>query len=333
VVNITFKNVGEGDSIILEWKVDGIDKIGVIDCNLYQSNNPVLSHIIDHNYRKIEFLLLSHPHFDHFSGFVQLLNYCREKDIKVSRFLHTSIITPDYLKSASRSLVAKKALNQLFALLKEMRNKEELAVNAIDDNLHLKVPLGEEFAMEVLAPSAVEIDKYARGASYPFDEEVSTANPNANWLATVLKIYNQNLSVILTSDVDQSILTRIGKKNSGRLGEDKLILAQVPHHGSKGNLNKRFWQMRKRFPITPAVISVGKNTYGHPSEHVIHFFNKLPNYKIYRTDQGSVFRQSQTGLAVSRDMDVFSRTVPSSSEKIKAGDRSFQLSGNQCLAG
>lgn len=101
MVKVTFKNVGQGDSILLEWNQDDEDKIAIIDCNRYLNNNPVLDYIKLKEYREINFMILSHPHLDHFSGFVELLNYCKNNNIKIRRFLHTAQTTPDYLKAAT----------------------------------------------------------------------------------------------------------------------------------------------------------------------------------------------------------------------------------------
>ncbi len=330
MVKVVFKNVGQGDSIILEWVSQEIPKIAIIDCNLYEGTNPVLKHIIACGIKEIEFIILSHPHLDHFSGFVELLNYCRANGIVIHKFLHTALITPDYLKTASRSIEGDRQLSKLFTLLKEMRNNGQLNVYAIDDNPLLKIPLGDEFNMQVLAPSAIETDKYIKGVSYPFDEEESTGNPNANWLSTVLKIYNNDASVILTSDVEASVLSRIGKRKGGKIGNNKILLAQVPHHGSKGNLNKTFWQMRKRHPITPVTISVGENGYNHPSIDVVNFFNGLPNYKLERTDDYKVIStKSEKVLKISSLLDMVSKEKTKVPEDYSKGDKIFILTGSK----
>ena len=110
MVKITFKNVGQGDSILLEWNSNNKLKIAIVDCNLYQCTNPTLDYIIQQEIKEIEFIILSHPHTDHFSGFYELLEYCRNNRIRINRFLHTSQVTPDFLKSATRSLKADEEL-------------------------------------------------------------------------------------------------------------------------------------------------------------------------------------------------------------------------------
>jgi len=332
VVKIIFKNVGQGDSIILEWCLNEIPKYAIIDCNIYQGTNPILKHVIENDIKEIEFMILSHPHKDHFGGFYELLSHCRDNDINVRRFLHTAEIPPDYLKTATRSILAEEELFNLFNFLKEMRDNEEILINSIEDNSDLIIPLADNYKMEVLAPSSMEKDKYVRGVNFPFDEEDGDSNPNANWLSTVLKIYNDKGCVLLTSDVESSTLTRIGKKKNGRIGESKVLMAQIPHHGAKGNLNKPFWQMRKRGVVTPVVISVGENGYKHPAIEVISFFDKMPNYKIVCTNMtGALFKETERTKLISQILDIVSKNRPTTLSSLMDGDKVFTFDGDTCL--
>ncbi len=331
MVNITFKNVGQGDSIILEWFEKDLSKYAIVDCNIYQNKNPILQHIIDFKIKEIEFLLLTHPHSDHFSGFYDLLVYCRKNGIKIKRFLHTSEITPDYLKTATRSLESEEALFLLFDYLKEMRNKDGLILNTVEDNADLKIPLSKGYILEVLAPSSVEKDKYVKGVNFPFDEEDGNSNPNANWLSTILKISNEYGFVLLTADVESTTLTRIVKSKGGRIGNGKLLMAQLPHHGSKKNLNKPFWRMRKRVEVTPIVISVGKNGYKHPSQEVIEFFNKNTNYKIVSTNiVGSLSKDDERSEVIRNILNIVSQDLTEVSNGLHSGDKEFTFDGSTC---
>lgn len=331
MVKITFKNVGQGDSILLEWNINDIRKIAIVDCNLYQSTNPILEYIIQQEIKEIEFIILSHPHMDHFSGFYELLKYCRKNQVRIGRFLHTSEVTPDYLRSATRSLEADQKLFNLFNLIKIMRDNNEIEIYTINDNPNLIIPMGDGYNMEVLSPSSTETDKYIRGVKFPFDEEDSTSNPNANWLSTILKIYNAKACVILTSDVESKALTRVGKKKMGRVGNDKMAMAQVPHHGSKGNLNKAFWQMRKRSEHTPAVLSVGENSFKHPSREVIDFFDKTTNYEIVSTNLlGALSRESVDTRHISQILDVVSSNISAKMTNKLSGDKVFIFDGETC---
>ncbi len=315
MVGLTFKNVGQGDSILIEWKKEGKNRIGIVDCNIFETHNPVLQHIIDNSYKSIDFIILSHPHYDHFSGLLALIEYCHQNNIQIKRFLHTSTVTPDYLKSACTSIANTKKLLKLFSKLKQMVKDENIKIYTIDDNPDTGIRLSNDFMIEVLSPSSIETDKYIRSEKFPFDEEMGGNNPNANWLSTVLKISNKNYSIILTSDAEKSTLSRIGKVNYERLNNSKILIAQCPHHGAKKNLNKIFWRKIKRHEITPIIISVGSNKYNHPSDQVIFFFDKTSNYKIIRTDQikvGTITKKAQT---TSEMLDIFSINTTSATKK------------------
>ena len=45
MINIAFKDVGQGDSIIIEWRDEDKKGLGIIDCNIYQGQNKVLDYI------------------------------------------------------------------------------------------------------------------------------------------------------------------------------------------------------------------------------------------------------------------------------------------------
>lgn len=333
MVNIRFKNVGQGDSIIIEWKENFNNKIGIIDCNQVAHNvNPVIEHIIETKIREIDFLFLSHPHKDHYSGFINLIKYCLSNQIKIKRFIHTANVSIDYLMAASRSVIEKKELAKLYKLVMDLRDSEDLQMNTIDDNPDTTKKLSNGFKLEFLAPSSIEIDKYIRGVDFPFDEEGSSSNPNANWLCSIIKIYNKNTSVILTSDVESQVLNRLNKKD-GRLKKQKSILVQVPHHGSKKNLSKKFWTDLKKYPDTFAVISVGRNSYKHPSNEVTEFFLKHSNYLLERTDTNSTI--SNNVQTKSSMMNVFSKKLDINNDfktnKDKSNELAYQVSDGKCI--
>ncbi|MFH4963887.1 hypothetical protein V8G69_02705 [Gaetbulibacter sp. M235] len=333
MVNITFKNVGQGDSVIIEWEEESQDKIGIIDCNQISPEiNPVLDFVIEKKVKEIEFLLLSHPHKDHYSGFLALIEYCRSNKINIKRFLHTGSVSIDYLMAASRSKVETKELAKLYKLLMDMRDKSELIMNTFDDNPDTVKNLSNGFKLEFLAPSSLEIEKYIRGVNFPFDEEGSTSNPNGNWLCSIIKIYNENTSVILSSDVESQVLNRLNKRN-GRLKQQKTILVQVPHHGSKKNLNKTFWTGLSKYPNTYSVISVGENNYKHPSPEVVEFFTNHPDYILERTDLSIPL--SPKAISNSSMLNIFSKKINPINiglkNQISSKDLSYQISDNSCI--
>jgi competence protein ComEC len=97
-----------------------------------------------------------------------------------------------------------------------------------------------------------------------------TGDDNERSVVTELKY--RNFKALLTGDAPATILQKFNLEPVNYL--------KVPHHGSKTGLTQALLEI-----IQPkmAVISVGKNSYGHPTPEIIKLLqdNKI---KIYRTD-------------------------------------------------
>ena len=101
MIEVTFLNVDQGDSIILKWQTNEGSKYGLIDSNLVNNTiNRTQTYLAQEQVKAIEFIILSHPHEDHFSGLEDVLKYCYYNRIQVKNFYHTASQTPEYLKAA-----------------------------------------------------------------------------------------------------------------------------------------------------------------------------------------------------------------------------------------
>ncbi|WP_434402951.1 MBL fold metallo-hydrolase (plasmid) [Planococcus sp. 11815] len=110
-----------------------------------------------------------------------------------------------------------------------------------------------------------------------------------NWSAVLHITYNKN-KFLFTGDAEKTAETDMVKAKQ-TLQADVL---KVGHHGAKTSSNKNFLDVVKP---KYAVISVGKNSYGHPSTEVI---NRFKPYKtsIYRTDQKGNIIFTSTGTKI-----------------------------------
>ena len=273
MLKVTFKNVGQGDSIILEWNDHEKRKIGIIDCNLVDNQNPVLGYLKQSDYTEIEFIILSHPHFDHFSGFNQLLDYCSSKKIIIQKFLHTSSQVPEYLKTANKTVQAQREIVALFKTIRQLWKTDKIIIEQgyLDDKTG-PIRLNNDIFLKILAPSTTEFDAYISNLKVENDEESHHNNANTNWLSTFLKIYSPDWQILLTSDCEKRVLNRWKNKNA-EFSNQKLLLAQSPHHGARGNHSTSFWRQFSPEKDTPVIMSVGENIYKHPSKQNIDYFN------------------------------------------------------------
>lgn len=106
----------------------------------------------------------------------------------------------------------------------------------------------------------------------------ATSETNLNDLSLVLRLSYGNFDALLTGDAGASVLEELALSPS-LAGEWEVL--KIPHHGSKTSLLTSFLEK-----ISPqlAVISVGKNSYGHPAKETLRMLKDL-GIKILRTDE------------------------------------------------
>ncbi len=106
-------------------------------------------------------------------------------------------------------------------------------------------------------------------------QESNTTDPNEG--AYIFLLNMNQFKYLLTSDVEFTNFSQ--KMLTSEIGDIDLI--KVPHQGSKNSLNQIVLDT-----IKPelAIISVGKNNYGHPNQDMIDLLGKN-NILVYRTDK------------------------------------------------
>lgn len=153
-------------------------------------------------------------------------------------------------------------------LKKEFKTDEILYLEAGD-----VINMGRNVSVEVLSPD--------RGN--PLDEKDENKN------SLVLRVNVKGSSVLMTGDIDEK-----GEKTLIADTDIKADILKVAHHGSRYSSCEKFIAV-----AAPkiAVIQVGKNTYGHPSEEVI---KRLEEHKItvLRNDE-----QGAVGIRVNKAGD------------------------------
>lgn len=111
---------------------------------------------------------------------------------------------------------------------------------------------------------------------------------NLNDFSVILKLNYKNFCAYFTGDAEAVIQQQI--LSAENLSECQLL--KVPHHGSKTALGEDFL---KKINSKMAVISVGKNSYGHPAQETL---EKLESQKIkyFRTDQDGTIKIRSDGI-------------------------------------
>lgn len=329
MIKITFKDVGHGDSIILEWKNNDQNKIALIDCNISDDRRiPTLEYLKNNNtYKEIEFILLSHPHYDHYSGLNKLLEYCAVEGIVIKTFMHTAFTTPKYLiDSAVKSLIAKDELKTLFLTISKLRKKDIIKKQGYITDDYNEVSLSDSIKLKVIAPTTDEFEKYKEKKQYSNDDESCHNNANANLLSTVIKLYSEKWYILLTSDCLKHALEYYNHSNHFKTKDGVLFLGQIPHHGSSSNHNESFWKSLNKDTKSSVIFSCGVNSYNHPSVDVVHFFQQN-HYNIEYTNKvGGLLYEDIEIDNVSIELNLISEQIESNNPNYsERGDKVFLI--------
>jgi competence protein ComEC len=279
---IHFKNVDQGDSIIIEWTDNNLLHIGIIDCAVNNDGeNPVLEHLknIDTPY-SLHFMIFTHPHKDHYSGVLELLEYIENGQIPVAFFCHTYYY---HIKFRDGLPPGKAAFLTKFAIIAKRIEKSGLFKESIQIGSRTVLPLSAGLQLRCLSPSNQELGWYQAKLTAGGKKGEKQSSSEANLLSAIIKIETKNAYSLFTADGHIHSFERLHKNITESKNKQKVMVGQVPHHGSIKNYHKPFWHALKRKPKTAAVISVGENDYTHPSANVLQSLHAA-GYKVHCTN-------------------------------------------------
>lgn len=276
-LEITFGDVGQGDSILIHYSPSKIEFPGI---------TPSYSILIDGGsssvkevgkYRiipslkyngisKIDTIIATHPDQDHINGLMEILKTCSSEGIYVNQ-----LILP-----ACSSLLSNPSYVNLIKIATE--SSCEVIFLKKGDSVCYK-----DLKLECLNPSP---------NSQPLSE---------NEASLVFKLSYNNFSALFTGDIEGESEANLLKSISSL---SEITLLKVAHHGSKNSSSKDF--ISKVHPLI-SIISCGKNnSYGHPHKETLNRFKEYaPNSRIYRTDEcGQVIvKVNKSGMVIKKFID------------------------------
>lgn len=153
--------------------------------------------------------------------------------------------------------------NELFAQISEIANKHSVDINVLNSGDELI--LGKQKNIKILNPQR-------SNKSHIDDNNMS--------LVMLLEIYDRK--VLFTGDIEKEVEESIIKNFDGL----NIDILKVPHHGSVTSSSLEFIaNLQSEY----AVIQVGNNNFGHPSDEVLERFNN-ENIKTYRNDNDGMIK-------------------------------------------
>ncbi len=251
-LHLVFCDVGQGDAIYVrgpkgsDMVIDGGPDERVLNC---------LGEKMPFWDRTIELLVLSHPQADHLTGLIEIV-----KRFEVKKLVDSS---------------AKNNTAEYYLWEKLIKEKK---IKRIEARAGEKIMVDKEVELSVLWPKNPENTSEVKPSSNladTFEAEQQTLDLNSS--STVLSLSFNHFSSLFTGDLDSDSLNSL----ISLISPISLTILKFPHHGSKTGLSEAFLKA-----VSPAlaIISVGKNSFGHPSAETPKLLNSL-NIPFLRTDE------------------------------------------------
>ncbi|MFH2202592.1 MAG: MBL fold metallo-hydrolase [Elusimicrobiota bacterium] len=241
-MKVYFIDVGQGDAQYIELP-NGQNAL--IDGG--PSNKKISAFLKQHGVDKIDHVVLTHPHADHYKG----LNYVFD-ELQVNNFYDTRM---DNSGAKGDDVVREKAAN-------------EPGCSTSYPGIGQRLPWGDGVYAKVLNSCA---DKGSSIGGADGGREINNCS-------IVIKLEYDGRSVLFTGDAQSKVERQMIERYGDKLTSNIL---KVGHHGSSESTIESFLNA-----VTPhiAVISVGNNGYGVPTSETLTRLQKV-GAKIHRTDK------------------------------------------------
>jgi hypothetical protein len=314
-IELTFFGPGFGESIVVH--VPGIGW-GIIDSCEFKTKNekfiPPLEYLFLQNINHISFLILTHPHLDHFSGMDEIIqNYLGKID-------RVCLYAGDGVREYASYLINKRIMGfpgatQLAVILKELKNATKKgadrrklgALTSIIPRQGVSVN-GKSFEVEIisLSPLAEDEERYVdilRKALPKLGEKFKNLpDRDHNLIASAIRISVGETIIILGSDVEKGRTALSGWRGiveSLDAPDLSVKVLKVAHHGSTNAYHKKAWEEHsKKSKIVSVIMPY------HRGGQI------LPTIKdIQRIGKHSSFIGLTSTIAYSRPLDFYDRAV------------------------
>lgn len=263
-IGIIYLNAGQGDATIVRLP-NG--KIMVIDCNTDESPENIVDYLNKAGIKKIDYLVITHPHADHMSGTKQIADNFEVGEVWTTKYIrHKNEESPESYEEYKE------------AYIMGLRKMEREGTN-IKTPTSRNDPIVKDGKLEVriLAPSS----------------SVQGDNEDIHEESLALQIKFGKTSFVFTGDTTNEQQSRISKYYPI---EDTTIW-HASHHGSINGANEEV--MSKARPQY-TVIPVGEgNLHQHPHDDAMKIYEGTTQKKVYRTDKGNIgFRFNADGESI-----------------------------------
>lgn len=254
-LHIVFCSVGQGDAAYIrtpsnqDMLIDGGPDDSVLSC---------LGRHMPFFDRTIDVVMLSHPQKDHLQGLLSVIQRYRVETFVIGGEQNSTEGYKEFISLLKKNQISTKTLF----------SGDSLRIGKVD--FDILWPSRTWFATKTQSRFAFERSSDEAVLGMISDEDI-------NSFSYFLNIRYGNFSTLFTGDGDSKIQPEIMHEISIPHAD----ILKYPHHGSKTGILSSFLDLVRP---TLAVISVGKNSFGHPSKEALQLLMSR-QVEYARTDQ------------------------------------------------
>lgn len=254
-LSIKVFDVGHGDSIVIEFP-DG-KHIGIIDCHVHQDSHrgfgaeewdksepKVLTYLrnrFENEKEKfiVDFICLSHFHYDHFRGFAQLVEKLQEWDVTINKLWDPgNSIRKPVIKQLEKCGITHEQRDFILELENFYRNlipfkKKGMELDPLTKPQRGICKIGG-VEVDVLAPNAWHCDEYRRFLGSPnlgYHAQENEISSDEHLICSAIMLKYGKAKVILGGDLTSRAWGEVINKWGDSLLRSHVV--KVSHHGSK----------------------------------------------------------------------------------------------------
>ncbi len=247
-LSVTFISVGQGDSTLIQFpggKTMLVDTGGFYGGTFDTGKLIVSPYLLHERIRKVDYLVLTHPEFDHYGGFEYILNNYEVGELWITERGNTS-------ESIKHLLTLAKNRGVPIAIMSG--NSPDIKIN------------GTEIKFFHPQPSS-KIN----------NDEPYISSENVNNSSLVFRITYGDFSLLMTGDIEEEAESYLVSK-----GEDlRSSILKSPHHGSSTSSTLAF--LRVVGPKVSVIMCGDKNRFGFPGDEALKRYEDS-GVVVFRTD-------------------------------------------------
>ena len=246
-VQIHMVDVGQGDGFVITHK----DKVIVVDCGIMLHPSRMKDYLEEIGVKRVNLLILTHPHQDHFGGIAKIL--C---NFKVDKIITTEIPSKTDMTLIERFHLYK--CNYIIAKFNLINRYSKVESFKSDDGKLKSLSIGD-VKFKFLGPI----------------KEYNDINNNS----LVFKMTYKNTSVLFTGDIEKEAELDLVETYGDQL---KVDILKLSHHGSHTSSTEEFLESTN--PKYALISCEYANKLWHPHQEVASRL-KEQGIILYRTDE------------------------------------------------